>query len=435
MGSFKIEGGNKLSGSIVPQGAKNEALQVLCALLLTKEKVVISNLPDIIDVNKLISLLKNLGVSINKLNNGKYEFQASNIDISYLESDQFKIDGKGLRGSIMLVGPLLGRFGVGSIPRPGGDKIGRRRLDTHFEGFIKLGAKFNYNKENYFYTVSAKKLRGAEMLLDEPSVTGTANILMASVLADGKTVIYNAACEPYLQQLCKMLVSMGANISGIGSNRLTIHGVDKLNGVSHTLLPDMIEIGSWIGLAAMTKSELTIKNVNWDYLGQIPVVFKKLGIQLEKVNDDIYIPAHKKGYEIQSYIDGSILTVSDGPWPGFTPDLLSIILVVATQARGSLLIHQKMFESRLFFVDKLIDMGAKIILCDPHRATVIGHDFKSHLKSTVMTSPDIRAGISLLIAALSAKGTSTIHNIEQIDRGYENIDSRLKAIGAKITRI
>jgi len=435
MGSFKIEGGNKLSGSIVPQGAKNEALQVLCALLLTKEKVVISNLPDIIDVNKLISLLKNLGVSINKLNNGKYEFQASNIDISYLESDQFKIDGKGLRGSIMLVGPLLGRFGVGSIPRPGGDKIGRRRLDTHFEGFIKLGAKFNYNKENYFYTVSAKKLRGAEMLLDEPSVTGTANILMASVLADGKTVIYNAACEPYLQQLCKMLVSMGANISGIGSNRLTIHGVDKLNGTSHTLLPDMIEIGSWIGLAAITKSELTIKNVNWDYLGQIPVVFKKLGIQLDKVNDDIYIPAHKKGYEIQSYIDGSILTVSDGPWPGFTPDLLSIILVVATQARGSLLIHQKMFESRLFFVDKLIDMGAKIILCDPHRATVIGHDFKSHLKSTVMTSPDIRAGISLLIAALSAKGTSIIHNIEQIDRGYENIESRLKAIGAKITRI
>ena len=435
MGSFKIEGGNKLSGSIVPQGAKNEALQVLCALLLTKEKVVISNLPDIIDVNKLISLLKNLGVSINKLNNGKYEFQASNIDISYLESDQFKIDGKGLRGSIMLVGPLLGRFGVGSIPRPGGDKIGRRRLDTHFEGFIKLGAKFNYNKENYFYTVSAKKLRGTEMLLDEPSVTGTANILMASVLADGKTVIYNAACEPYLQQLCKMLVSMGANISGIGSNRLTIHGVDKLNGTSHTLLPDMIEIGSWIGLAAITKSELTIKNVNWDYLGQIPVVFKKLGIQLDKVNDDIYIPAHKKGYEIQSYIDGSILTVSDGPWPGFTPDLLSIILVVATQARGSLLIHQKMFESRLFFVDKLIDMGAKIILCDPHRATVIGHDFKSHLQSTVMTSPDIRAGISLLIAALSAKGTSIIHNIEQIDRGYENIESRLKAIGAKITRI
>lgn len=435
MGSFKIEGGNKLSGSIVPQGAKNEALQILCALLLTADKVTIDNLPDIIDVNKLVSLLKNLGVLIKKLEKGKYEFQASNIDIDYLESDQFKVDGKGLRGSIMLVGPLLGRFGIGSIPRPGGDKIGRRRLDTHFEGFIKLGAKFNYNKEDYFYTVSADNLRGAEMLLDEPSVTGTANILMASVLAKGKTVIYNAACEPYLQQLCKMLVSMGAKISGIGSNRLTIHGVDKLNGTSHTLLPDMIEIGSWIGLAAMTKSELTIKNVNWDYLGQIPSVFKKLGIQLEKVNDDIYIPAHTNGYEIQSYIDGSVLTVSDGPWPGFTPDLLSIILVVATQARGSLLIHQKMFESRLFFVDKLIDMGAKIILCDPHRATVIGHDFKSQLKSTVMTSPDIRAGISLLIAALSAKGTSTIHNIEQIDRGYENIDSRLKAIGAKITRI
>lgn len=435
MGSFKIEGGNKLSGSIVPQGAKNEALQILCALLLTADKVTIDNLPDIIDVNKLVSLLKNLGVLIKKLEKGKYEFQASNIDIDYLESDQFKVDGKGLRGSIMLVGPLLGRFGIGSIPRPGGDKIGRRRLDTHFEGFIKLGAKFNYNKEDYFYTVSADNLRGAEMLLDEPSVTGTANILMASVLAKGKTVIYNAACEPYLQQLCKMLVSMGAKISGIGSNRLTIHGVDKLNGTSHTLLPDMIEIGSWIGLAAMTKSELTIKNVNWDYLGQIPSVFKKLGIKLEKVNDDIYIPAHTNGYEIQSYIDGSVLTVSDGPWPGFTPDLLSIILVVATQARGSLLIHQKMFESRLFFVDKLIDMGAKIILCDPHRATVIGHDFKSQLKSTVMTSPDIRAGISLLIAALSAKGTSTIHNIEQIDRGYENIDSRLKAIGAKITRI
>jgi UDP-N-acetylglucosamine 1-carboxyvinyltransferase len=435
MGSFKIEGGNKLSGSIVPQGAKNEALQVLCALLLTKDKVIIDNLPDIIDVNKLISLLKNLGVSVNKLDKGKYEFQASDIDINYLESKQFKFDGKGLRGSIMLVGPLLGRFGIGSIPRPGGDKIGRRRLDTHFEGFIKLGAKFNYNKEDYFYTVSSDKLKGTEMLLDEPSVTGTANILMASVLANGKTVIYNAACEPYLQQLCKMLLSMGANISGIGSNRLIINGVDKLGGTSHTILPDMIEIGSWIGLAAMTKSELTIKNVNWDYLGQIPSVFKKLGIQLEKVNDDIYIPSHLNGYEVQSYIDGSVLTVSDGPWPGFTPDLLSIILVIATQARGSLLIHQKMFESRLFFVDKLIDMGAKIILCDPHRDTVIGHDFKSQLKSTVMTSPDIRAGISLLIAALSAKGTSTIHNIEQIDRGYENIDSRLKAIGAKITRI
>lgn len=434
MGSFKIEGGKKLSGSIVPQGAKNEALQVLCAILLTKDKVIIDNLPDIIDVNKLISLLKNLGVIVNKLDQGKYEFQASEVDINYLESEQFKVDGKGLRGSIMLVGPLLGRFGTGSIPRPGGDKIGRRRLDTHFEGFIKLGAKFDYNKEDYFYTVSSDKLRGTEMLLDEPSVTGTANILMASVLAEGKTVIYNAACEPYLQQLCNMLISMGANISGVGSNRLIINGVNKLCGTSHTILPDMIEIGSWIGLAAMTKSELTIKNVNWDYLGQIPSVFKKLGIKLEKVNDDIYIPSHVNGYEVQGYIDGSVLTVSDGPWPGFTPDLLSIILVVATQARGSLLIHQKMFESRLFFVDKLIDMGAKIILCDPHRATVIGHDFKSQLKSTVMTSPDIRAGIALLIAALSAKGTSTINNIEQIDRGYENIDSRLKAIGAKITR-
>jgi UDP-N-acetylglucosamine 1-carboxyvinyltransferase len=435
MGSFKIEGGNELIGSIVPQGAKNEALQILCALLLTDDKVIISNLPDIIDVNKLISLLVNLGVSVNKLGKGNYEFQASNIDISYLESDQFKIDGKGLRGSIMLVGPLLGRFGIGSIPRPGGDKIGRRRLDTHFEGFIKLGADFNYDKEEYFYTVKADKLKGVEMLLDEPSVTGTANILMASVLASGKTTIYNAACEPYLQQLCKMLVRMGAKISGIGSNKLLIEGVEKLNGTSHTLLPDMIEIGSWIGLAAMTKSELTIKNVSWSDLGQIPSIFRKIGITIEKVNDDIFIPRHKNGYQIQNYIDGSVMTVSDGPWPGFTPDLLSVILVVATQAKGSLLIHQKMFESRLFFVDKLIDMGAKIILCDPHRANVIGHNFKSQLKSTIMSSPDIRAGISLLIAALSAKGTSIIHNIEQIDRGYENIDERLKSIGAKITRL
>ena len=434
MGSFKIEGGNELIGSIVPQGAKNEALQILCALLLTDDKVIISNLPDIIDVNKLISLLVNLGVSINKLGKGNYEFQASKIDISYLESDQFKIDGKGLRGSIMLVGPLLGRFGIGSIPRPGGDKIGRRRLDTHLEGFIKLGADFKYDKEEYFYTVTADKLKGVEMLLDEPSVTGTANILMASVLASGKTTIYNAACEPYLQQLCKMLVRMGAKIIGIGSNKLIIEGVEKLNGTSHTLLPDMIEIGSWIGLAAMTKSELTIKNVSWNDLGQIPSIFRKIGITIEKVNDDIFIPRHKNGYEIQNYIDGSVMTVSDGPWPGFTPDLLSVILVVATQAKGSLLIHQKMFESRLFFVDKLIDMGAKIILCDPHRANVIGHNFKSQLKSTIMSSPDIRAGISLLIAALSAKGTSIIHNIEQIDRGYEKIDERLKSIGAKITR-
>ena len=434
MGSLKIKGGKKLSGSILPQGAKNEALQVLCATLLTDSKVVINNLPDIIDVNNLISILKKLGVSINRLEKGSYEFQTLKIDKRYLKSDQFKVDGKSLRGSIMLIGPLLGRFGFGSIPRPGGDKIGRRRLDTHFDAFINLGADFNYDKESNFYTVKSKNLKGANILLDEPSVTGTANILMASVLAEGKTVIYNAACEPYLQQLSKMLVSMGANISGIGSNRLIVNGVKKLNGTSHTLLPDMVEIGSWIGLAAMTRSELTIKNVRWDYLGQIPSTFKKLGINIEKVDDDIYIPPHKNGYEIQNYIDGSVITVSDAPWPGFTPDLLSIILVVATQAKGSLLIHQKMFESRLFFVDKLIDMGAKIILCDPHRANVIGHDFKSQLKATVMTSPDIRAGISLLIAAMSAKGTSIIHNIEQIDRGYENIDIRLKALGAKIDR-
>lgn len=434
MGSFKIKGGKKLSGSIFPQGAKNEALQVLCATLLTDSKVVINNLPDIIDVNNLISILKKLGVSINRLEKGSYEFQTLKIDKRYLKSDQFKVDGKSLRGSIMLIGPLLGRFGFGSIPRPGGDKIGRRRLDTHFDAFINLGADFNYDKESNFYTVKSKNLKGANILLDEPSVTGTANILMASVLAEGKTVIYNAACEPYLQQLSKMLVSMGANILGIGSNRLIVNGVKKLNGTSHTLLPDMVEIGSWIGLAAMTRSELTIKNVRWDYLGQIPSTFKRLGINIEKVDDDIYIPSHKNGYEIQNYIDGSVITVSDAPWPGFTPDLLSIILVVATQAKGSLLIHQKMFESRLFFVDKLIDMGAKIILCDPHRANVIGHDFKSQLKATVMTSPDIRAGISLLIAAMSAKGTSIIHNIEQIDRGYENIDIRLKALGAKIDR-
>ena len=434
MASFKIKGGKRLSGSIIPQGAKNEALQVLCAVLLTDSKVVINNLPDIIDVNNLISILKKLGVSINRLDKGSYEFQTLKIDKRYLKSDQFKVDGKSLRGSIMLIGPLLGRFGFGSIPRPGGDKIGRRRLDTHFDAFINLGADFNYDKESNFYTVKSKNLKGANILLDEPSVTGTANILMASVLAEGKTVIYNAACEPYLQQLSKMLVSMGANILGIGSNQLIVNGVKKLNGTSHTLLPDMVEIGSWIGLAAMTRSELTIKNVRWDYLGQIPSTFKRLGINIEKVDDDIYIPPHKNGYEIQNYIDGSVITVSDAPWPGFTPDLLSIILVVATQAKGSLLIHQKMFESRLFFVDKLIDMGAKIILCDPHRANVIGHDFKSQLKATVMTSPDIRAGISLLIAAMSAKGTSIIHNIEQIDRGYENIDIRLKALGAKIDR-
>ncbi len=435
MKSFKIEGGHQLKGSIQPQGAKNEALQILCAVLLTSEKVTIHNIPNIIDVNKLIRLLGKLGVSVEQLSESTYTFQANNIDLKYLESAEFKVDGAGLRGSIMIVGPMLTRFGKGYIPKPGGDKIGRRRLDTHFEGFIKLGASFRYNKEDYFYGVESDQLQGTYMLLDEASVTGTANIVMAAVLANGTTTIYNAACEPYLQQLCKMLNRMGAKISGIGSNLLTIEGVDSLGGTEHTMLPDMIEIGSWIGLAAMTKSELTIKNVSWDDLGVIPNVFRKLGITIERKDDDIFIPAHKDGYEVQNYIDGSILTISDAPWPGFTPDLLSIILVVATQARGSVLIHQKMFESRLFFVDKLIDMGAKVILCDPHRASVIGHDFKSQLKATTMTSPDIRAGISLLIAALSAKGTSTIHNIEQIDRGYQYIDERLKAIGAKIERI
>ena len=435
MGTFKIEGGHQLHGEITPQGAKNEALQILCAVLLTSEKVSITNIPDIVDVNKLISLLEDLGVKIKKKGQGSYTFMADDINLEYLQSAQFKEDGRGLRGSIMLVGPLLARFGKGYIPKPGGDKIGRRRLDTHFEGFIKLGAKFRYNKEEHFYGVEAEKLKGTYMLLDEASVTGTANIVMAAVLADGKTTIYNAACEPYLQQLCKMLNRMGAKITGIGSNLLEIEGVDSLGGTDHRMLPDMIEIGSWIGLAAMTRSNLTIKDVSWDDLGQIPTVFRKLGIQLERKGDDIVIPEHKDGYEIQNYIDGSILTVADAPWPGLTPDLLSIILVMATQAKGEVLIHQKMFESRLFFVDKLIDMGAKIILCDPHRATVIGHNFESSLKATTMVSPDIRAGVSLLIAALSAKGTSTIHNIEQIDRGYENIDTRLRAIGAKITRV
>jgi len=404
-------------------------------VLLTAEPVIISNIPDIVDVNKLITLLEDLGVKIQKKGQGTYSFVADDVNLEYLQSDQFKQDGRGLRGSIMLVGPLLARFGKGYIPKPGGDKIGRRRLDTHFEGFINLGATFRYNKEEHFYGVEAKKLKGTYMLLDEASVTGTANILMAAVLAEGTTTIYNAACEPYLQQLCKMLNRMGAKITGIGSNLLVIDGVKKLGGTEHRMLPDMIEIGSWIGLAAMTKSELTIKNVSWDNLGQIPSVFRKLGLTIERKGDDIYIPAHTNGYEIQNYIDGSILTIADAPWPGLTPDLLSIILVVATQAKGEVLIHQKMFESRLFFVDKLLDMGAKIILCDPHRATVIGHDFKSTLKATTMVSPDIRAGVSLLIAALSATGISTIHNIEQIDRGYENIDERLRAIGAKITRM
>ncbi len=434
MGTFVIEGGHQLSGSITPQGAKNEALQILCATLLTSDTIIVSNIPDIIDVNKLIVLLQNLGVKVSKIEKGTYTFKADNVNVEYLHSEQFRKEGSSLRGSIMIVGPLLSRFGKGYIPKPGGDKIGRRRLDTHFEGFIKLGASFRYNKEEHFYGVEAKKLKGTDMLLDEASVTGTANILMAAVLAKGTTTIYNAACEPYLQQLCKMLNNMGAKISGVGSNLLTIEGVEKLNGCRHRLLPDMIEIGSWIGLAAMTRSEITIKEVSWENLGLIPNTFRKLGIELEKVGDDIHIPIQKR-YKIQNYIDGSILTISDAPWPGFTPDLLSIILVVATQAKGSLLVHQKMFESRLFFVDKLIDMGAKIILCDPHRATVIGHNFESQLKATTMSSPDIRAGVALLIAALSAKGTSTIHNIEQIDRGYEDIDGRLRAIGAHIKRV
>ncbi len=435
MGTFSITGGIKLKGEVIPQGAKNEALQVICATLLTPEKVIIENIPEIIDVLKLIDLLSSIGVEVEKLNKNKFSFKAENVNIEYLQSKEFKKKGSSLRGSIMIVGPLLARFGKGYIPKPGGDKIGRRRLDTHFLGLIELGASFRYNKEEYFYGVEAEKLNGNFILLDQASVTGTANVLMASVLAEGETQIYNAACEPYIQQLCKMLISMGADIKGVGSNLLTINGVSSLIGTTHKVLPDMIEIGSWIGLAAMTKSEITIKNVSWDNLGQIPNVFRKLGIMVKKINDDIYIPEHKNGYEIQNYIDGSVLTVSDAPWPGFTPDLLSIVLVVATQAKGSVLIHQKMFESRLFFVDKLIDMGAKIILCDPHRANVIGHDFKSQLKSTTMVSPDIRAGISLLIAALSAKGESIIHNIEQIDRGYENIDERLRLLGAKIERI
>ena len=436
MGIFKIEGGIRLKGEITPQGAKNEALQILCAILLTPEKVTINNVPDIIDINKLITLLGNLGVKIQKNGPNSYTFQADEVNVNYLETEAFKKEGGALRGSIMIVGPLLARFGKGYIPKPGGDKIGRRRLDTHFEGFINLGAKFRYNKEDHFYGVEtpAEGLQGAHMLLDEASVTGTANIVMAAVLAKGITTIYNAACEPYLQQLCKMLNSMGAKITGVGSNLLTIEGVEGLGGCEHRILPDMIEIGSWIGLAAMTKSEITIKDVSWDNLGVIPNVFRKLGITLERQGDDIYIPSHVDGYEVKTDIDGSILTIADAPWPGFTPDLLSIVLVVATQAKGDVLIHQKMFESRLFFVDKLIDMGAKIMLCDPHRAVVIGHDFKSQLKATTMSSPDIRAGISLLIAALSAKGTSTIQNIDQIDRGYERIDERLRAIGANIVR-
>jgi UDP-N-acetylglucosamine 1-carboxyvinyltransferase len=434
MSSFEIHGGKPLKGELVPQGAKNEALQVLCAPLLTPEKVTISNIPDIVDVNKLISLLQAMGVKIEKVEKGTYIFQAKDIDLEYLQSEDFKNRAGSLRGSVMIVGPLLARFGVGYLPKPGGDKIGRRRLDTHFVGMEMLGAKFNYDAGEHFYTVEGKKLKGAYIHMDEASVTGTANIIMAAVLAEGETTIYNAACEPYLQQLCKMLNSMGAKIEGISSNMLKINGVKELGGCYHRILPDMIEIGSFIGLAAMTQSEITIKDVSWENLGIIPTIFRRMGIKLERRGDDIYVPA-QESYEIETFIDGSIMTIADAPWPGFTPDLLSIILVVATQAKGSVLIHQKMFESRLFFVDKLIDMGAQIILCDPHRATVIGLDRKYDLRGIQMTSPDIRAGVSLLIAALSAKGKSVIHNIEQIDRGYQDIDIRLNNLGADIRRI
>ena len=434
MTTFKVKGGYKLSGDIHPQGAKNEALQVLCAVLLTSEEVIMENIPDIRDVNILINLLKDLNVKIEKKSASTYSFKSDNVNVDYLSSEDYKEKSSSIRGSIMMIGPLLARFGKGFIPRPGGDKIGRRRLDTHFNGFEKLGAKFDYDSKEEFYKVTAKELKGTYMLLEEASVTGTANIIMTAVLAKGTTTIYNAACEPYLQQLCKMLNSMGADISGIGSNLITVNGVKTLFGCRHKILPDMIEIGSFIGLAAITKSEITIKNVSYENLGIIPSVFKKLGINLERKGDDIYIPS-QENYKVQSFIDGSILTISDAPWPGFTPDLLSIILVVASQAKGSVLIHQKMFESRLFFVDKLIDMGAQIILCDPHRATVIGLNHSSKFKATTMVSPDIRAGVSLLIAALAADGESTIHNVEQIDRGYQNIDQRLNALGAKITRI
>ncbi|TWP27625.1 UDP-N-acetylglucosamine 1-carboxyvinyltransferase [Apibacter muscae] len=434
MNTFRIKGGQTLRGDFYPQGAKNEALQVICAVLLTSKPVRIKNIPEIQDVLKLIEILETLGVKITKNAKGDYTFCSEHIDFDYLKSNEFRRDGAKLRGTIMILGPLLGRFKEGYIPIPGGDKIGRRRLDTHFQGFKNLGAVFTYKEEEKFYSVVAKELKGCYMLLEEASVTGTANIIMAAVLAEGQTQIYNAACEPYIQQLCKMLCSMGAKINGIGSNLLTIEGVSQLDGTEHTVLPDMIEIGSIIGLAAMTQSEITIKNVSWDNLGNIPDTFKRLGIRIERKNDDMFIPSQKH-YKIQNFIDGSILTISDAPWPGFTPDLISIILVVATQAKGSLLIHQKMFESRLFFVDKLIDMGAQIILCDPHRATVIGMNQEVPLRATNMASPDIRAGIALLIAAMSAKGESLISNIYQIDRGYENIDVRLRALGAEIERI
>ena len=434
MNAFEIVGGKPLKGEIIPQGAKNEALQIISAVLLTEEKITISNIPDIKDVNKLIELVGDLGVKVERLNKDTYTFEAKNINLDFFQSESFRAKGGSLRGSIMIVGPLLARFGKAAIPKPGGDKIGRRRLDTHFLGFEKLGAKFIYDKKTNFFNVDASNLKGAYILLDEASVTGTANVVMAAVLAKGTTTIYNAACEPYLQQLCKMLNRMGAKITGVGSNLLKIEGVTKLGGTEHRLLPDMIEIGSFIGLAAMTESEITIKNVRYEELGMIPEVFRKLGIKFELRGDDIFIPSQKH-YEVETFIDGSIMTIADAPWPGFTPDLLSIMLVIATQAKGNVLIHQKMFESRLFFVDKLIDMGAQIILCDPHRATVIGLDKKVKLRGIEMTSPDIRAGVSLLIAALSAQGTSIIYNIEQIERGYQDIDVRLRALGADIKRI
>ena len=434
MGSFVIEGGHRLIGEVIPQGAKNEALQIICAVLLTDERIVIENIPQIIDVMRLINILKQLGVKVDQVDQHTFAFDASGASPDYLFSEGFKKEAAGLRGSIMLVGPMLARFGKGYIPKPGGDKIGRRRLDTHFEGFMKLGAQFRYNDEEDFYGVEATHLKGTYMLLDEASATGTANIIMAAVLAEGDTVIYNAACEPYIQQLCKMLIAMGAQIEGVGSNLITVHGVEKLKGTSHRLLSDMVEVGSWIGLAAVTQSEIRIKNVGWDHLGQLPRVFERLGVNLVQEGDDLIVPSHPEGYEVQSFIDGSLMTISDAPWPGLTPDILSVLLVVATQAKGSVLIHQKMFESRLFFVDKLIDMGAQIILCDPHRATVIGQNFSAPLRATQLSSPDIRAGMALLIAALSAKGTSVIHNIEQIDRGYQFIEERLKRLGAVIER-
>ncbi len=434
MTSFRVTGGKPLRGEIIPQGAKNEALEVICATLLTPEQVIIQNIPDILDVNNLIDLLASLGVEVDRMTRNSCSFTARNINIDYLLTDDFKKRSGSLRGSLMIIGPLLARFGKGYIPRPGGDKIGRRRMDTHINGLINLGASFDYEYNQEFYKLHAKRLTGCSMLLEEASVTGTANILMAAVLAEGKTTIYNAACEPYIQQLCHMLNRMGANISGIGSNLLTIDGVKSLGGCLHTLLPDMIEVGSFIGLAAMTRSEITIKNVSWENLGLIPTVFRRIGIEFERRGDDIYVPGSEH-YQVETFIDGSILTVDDAPWPGFTPDLISVVLVVATQARGNVLIHQKMFESRLFFVDKLIEMGAQVILCDPHRASVYGLDNQIRLRPTTMTSPDIRAGVALLIAALSANGTSLIHNIDQIDRGYERIDERLRAIGAQIERV